>query len=187
MDISDNHIVKQVRQGDIESYSELVQRYQRPIFNLMYRVSQSKEDAAELTQDVFCKAFEKLNSFKNGQNFFPWLYTLATNHGKDWIRRQVRTRDGLRLYSENLERENSSLPSETIEKRQEVNKMFMALSKLPHEKQEMILLRYKQELSIGELGEIFNLSSSAVKMRIHRSLAFLQKQLNGELDVNERN
>ena len=142
MDISDNHIVKQVRQGDIESYSELVQRYQRPIFNLMYRVSQSKEDAA---------------------------------------------RDGLRLYSENLDRENSSLPSETIEKRQEVNKMFMALSKLPHEKQEMLLLRYKQELSIGELGEIFNLSSSAVKMRIHRSLAFLQKQLNGELDVNERN
>ncbi len=65
--------------------------------------------------------------------------------------------------------------------------MFMALSKLPHEKQEMLLLRYKQELSIGELGEIFNLSSRAVKMRIHRSLAFLQKQLNGELDVNERN
>ena len=184
MDISDNHIIKQVRQGDVESYSELVQRYQRPIFNLMYRFSQSRDDAAELTQDVFCKAFEKLSSFKNGQTFFPWLYTLATNHGKDWIRKQGRNREGLRLYAENIERENSSLPSATIEKRQEVTKMLMALSRLPHEKQEILLLRYKQEISIREIGEIFNLSSSAVKMRIHRSLALLQKQLSGELDVN---
>lgn len=184
MDISDNHIIEQVRQGDTESYSKLVQRYQRPIFNLMYRVSQSKEDAAELTQDVFCRAFEKLTVFKNGRNFFPWLYTLATNHGKDWIRKQGRNRDGLRLYAENIERENSSLPAATIEKRQEITKMLMALSTLPPEKQEILLLRYKQELSISEIGEIFNLSSSAVKMRIHRSLALLQKQLSGELDVN---
>ncbi len=63
--------------------------------------------------------------------------------------------------------------------------MFMALSRLPHEKQEILLLRHKQELSISELEEIFNLSTSAVKMRIHRSLELLQKQLSGELDVNE--
>ncbi len=185
MDISDNHIIKQIRQGDIESYSELVQRYQKPIFNLMYRFSQSRDDAAELTQDVFCKAYEKLTGFKNGQSFFPWLYTLATNHGKDWIRKQGRKRDGLRLYAETMEQENSSIPSTLIEKRQEVTRMLTALSRLPHEKQEILLLRYKQELSISEIGEIFNLSTSAVKMRIHRSLGLLQKQLSGELDVKE--
>jgi RNA polymerase sigma-70 factor (ECF subfamily) len=185
MDISDNHIVTQIKQGDIEAYSELVQRYQKPVFNLMYRFSQSKTDAAELTQDAFCKAFEKLPGFQNDRKFFSWLYTLAVNHGKDFIRRQERKRDGIRLYTGNMEQENSSLPLEIVEKRQEIDKMFIALSRLPHEKREMLLLRYQQELSINELGEIFDLSSSAVKMRIHRSLALLQNQLNGESQTDE--
>jgi len=186
MEKSDNHIVKQIKQGDIEAYSELVQRYQQPVFNLMFRFSRSKSDAAELTQDVFCKAFEKLDSFQNKKTFFPWLYSLAMNHGKDWIRRQQRERDGLRFYADNLAQEGLSPPVQIIEKRQEINTMFMALAKLPLEKQEILLLRYQQELSIRELEEIFCLSASAVKMRIHRSLALLHDQLNGECDVNER-
>lgn len=184
MEKSDNHIVKQIKQGDIEAYSELVQRYQQPVFNLMFRFSRSEPDAAELTQEVFCKAFEKLASFNSEKMFFSWLYSLAINHGKDWIRGQKRKRDGLRFYADSLEQKDSSLPVEIIEKRQEINTMFMALAKLPHEKQEILLLRYQRELSIRELEEIFSLSASAVKMRIHRSLALLHDQLNGECDVN---
>jgi len=185
MDIPDNHIIKQVRNGDIESYSELVRCYQKPIYNLMYRISRSTDDAAELSQDVFCKAFEKLSSFKDGHHFFPWLYTLATNHGKDWIRRQARKRDGLQLYGESLMQENPPQLSNRIEKQQEINLMLMALANLPHDKREMLLLRYKQELSISELGEIFNLSASAVKMRIHRALRLLHRQLSGKPDDDE--
>ena len=184
MDITDNHIVTRVNQGDIEAYSILVQRYQKPIFNLMFRFSQSKVDGAELTQDVFCKAYEKLAQFDNARNFFSWLYTLATNHGSDWAKQQQRKKNGLRFYTDSLAEEDSSLPLDTLEKKQEIEEMFSALSKLPHEKREMLLLRYQQELSIGELADIFNLSTSAVKMRIHRSLALLHDQLNGEFDTN---
>ena len=94
MEISDNYIVEQVRQGDVEAYAELVERYQKCIFNLMYRFSYTKGDAAELTQDVFCKAYEKLNSFQNNRTFFPWLYTLAINHGREWSRKQERKKNG---------------------------------------------------------------------------------------------
>ena len=55
MEISDNEIVKQVREGNVEAFSEIVLRYQKPVFNLMYRFSQSEHDATELTQDIFCK------------------------------------------------------------------------------------------------------------------------------------
>jgi RNA polymerase sigma-70 factor (ECF subfamily) len=185
MEISDNHIVTQIKDGDVEAYAELIQRYQKPVFNLMFRFSQSKIDAAELTQDIFCKAFEKLSGFQNDRSFFSWLYTLAMNHGRDYVRQQERKRNGLRFYTENMEQENSSLPLEIVEKKQEIDKMFMALSKLPHEKREMLLLRYQQELPIKQIGEIFNLSTSAVKMRIHRSLALLQNQLNGESQTDE--
>ncbi len=185
MDISDNHIVTQIKQGNIEAYSKLVQRYQKPVFNLMYRFSRSKIDAAELTQDIFCKAFEKLPGFQNERNFFSWLYTLAMNHGRDFVRQQERKSNGLRLYTDSIEQKDPSLPLETVEKKQEIEKMIMALSRLPHEKREMLILRYQQELSINQLGEIFNLSTSAVKMRIHRSLALLQSQLKGESNTNE--
>ena len=185
IDISDNQVVEQIRKGDIEAYSELVQRYQKRIFNLMYRFSQSKLDAAELTQDVFCKAFDKLSSFQNSRSFFSWLYTLAMNHGKDWNRQQQRKRDGLRLYADSLGQEESSPSLDMTEKRQEISLMLTELSKLPPENGELLMLRYQQELSIGELGEIFNLSDSAVKMRIHRTLVVLQNKLIGVLDENE--
>ena len=184
MEISDNQIVEQVREGASETYSELVRRYQKPVFNLMYRFCQSEHDAAELTQDVFCKAFDKLSSFHNGKSFFPWLYTLAMNHGRDWTRKKETKRDGLRLYTDSLEQQDSLLPLEIIEKKQECTNLLLALSKLSHEKREILLLRYQQELSNGELGEIFGLSDSAVKMRIHRSLSVLKNQLNGDFDVN---
>jgi RNA polymerase sigma-70 factor (ECF subfamily) len=184
IDISDNHIVKQIRQGNIEAYSEIVQRYQKRIFNLMYRFSQSKPDAAELTQDVFCKAYDKLSSFNNNRSFFSWLYTLAMNHGKDWNRQQLRKRDGLRLYADSLQDESQS-STDTTEKQQEISLMLTELSNLPPEKSELVMLRYQQDLSISELGEIFNLSDSAVKMRIHRTLEVLQNKLIGVLDENQ--
>ena len=185
MEISDNHIVEQVRQGDIEAYSELVQRYQKCIFNLMYRFSYTSGDAAELTQDVFCKAYEKLSSFQNNRTFFPWLYTLAINHGRAWNRQQERKKNGIQLYTDSLPPDDPALPLEIVEKKQEILKMFTALAELPHEKREILLLRYQQELSIGEIANIFDLSISAVKMRISRSLELLQHQLSGEIAVNE--
>lgn len=182
MVLSDNHVVEKVRQGDLEAYGELVFRHQRSIYNLMYRFSQSQHDADELTQEVFCKAYEKLANFGDGRNFFPWLYTLALNHGRDWFRRQQTMREGLHQYAGScMVGEVSSTP-EKFEKEQEISQMYRALARLPRDRQEMLLLRYQQELSIGELGEIFNLSDSGVKMRIHRSLAQVSKYVEEECD-----
>jgi RNA polymerase sigma-70 factor, ECF subfamily len=174
MEISDSYIVEQVKRGEVEAYSELVLRYKKPIYNLMFRVSQSQEEAAELTQDVFCNAFAKLSSFKSNKPFFPWLYTLAMNHGRDWSRKKNRHIEGIRSYSQTLM--SNSLPTalDTLEKKQEVDQMFDALAELPYEKREMILLKYQQNLSTRELGEIFGLSESGVKMRIHRTIATLK-------------
>ncbi|MFT5700052.1 MAG: RNA polymerase sigma-70 factor (ECF subfamily) [Desulforhopalus sp.] len=180
MKISDSCIVEQVRQGEAEAYSELVLRYKKPIYNLMFRFCYSTEEAAELTQDVFCNAFEKLSSFKTHRPFFPWLYTLAMNHGRDWKRQNYKKTEGLHNYSQILN--NNIGPSEVdkLERKQEVDQVFLALSTLPDEKREMLLLKYKQDLTIRELGEIFGLSDSGVKMRIHRAIATLQDLLSSK-------
>lgn len=185
MELSDNTIVEQVREGERQAYAEIVTRYQKPVFNLMYRFCHSEQDSAELTQDVFCKAFEKLGSFQNGKSFFPWLYSLALNHGRDWLRKQERKRDGMRVYTDTQKQDGPLLPLEIVEKKQEDSTLLMALSCLSYENREILLLRYQQELSISELGEIFGLSKSAVKMRIHRALSLLRDDLSENYDVNK--
>jgi len=174
MEISDSSIVEQVKRGDVEAYSELVLRYKKPIYNLMFRFCNSTEESAELTQDVFCNAFAKLSSFKTHKPFFPWLYTLAMNHGRDWTRRKNKNVEGLRNYSQSLLSHNQPSDLEKLERSQEVDHMFSALSTLPYEKREILLLKYQKDLSNRELGEIFGLSDSGVKMRIHRAIANLQ-------------
>ena len=70
-----------------ECYSILVRQYQKPIFNLMYRVTGSSEDAKDLTQETFIKAYEKLDHFRMGARFFPWLYTIGYNHARNFVQR----------------------------------------------------------------------------------------------------
>ncbi|MFT5728466.1 MAG: RNA polymerase sigma-70 factor (ECF subfamily) [Desulforhopalus sp.] len=177
MEISDKSIVEQVKQGEVAAYSELVLRYQKPIFNLMFRFSQSTEEASELTQDIFCTAFEKLSTFKDDKKFFPWLYTLAMNHGRDWKRKNRRRADGLQHYTRHFSTETWAFTENPLEKQEEVDQLFNGLAKLSDEKREILLLKFKKELSTRELGEIFGLSDSGVKMRISRALATLQEVL----------
>lgn len=177
MENSDIFLVEQVKKGEVEAYSELVLRYQKPIYNLMFRFCHSTEDAAELTQDVFCNAFERLNGFRTSESFFPWLYTLAMNHGRDWSRKKKRKNDGFENYSRLLTQADHPSWTDNVEMQQEVDQLFLILSKMPCEKREILLLKFKSDLSIREIGEIFSLSDSAVKMRIQRAIKSLQELL----------
>jgi len=185
MEKSDNHIVDLVKKGEIEAFAELVRRYDTPVFNLMYRFSSSKNEAADLTQEVFCKAYERLGGYVNGRTFFPWLYTLALNHGRDWVRLQQRRNISLGSYRHNVERVEPLFPPEIVERKQEVQCLCRALAELPGDHREMLLLRYQRELSIKEIAEIFQLSESAVKMRVYRSLSFLHQCMSRGENCNE--
>lgn len=175
---TDNRIVELVRRGEVESYAVLIRRYDKRIYNLMFRFCLSRNEAAELTQEVFCKAFEKLQSFQNGRNFFSWLYTLAMNHGRDWARQQQRKRHENILLSREMSRGHIAFPAEIVEKKQEIDRLFAVLATLPVDKREILLLRYQQELSLEEIADIFTLSTGAVKMRIRRAIDLLQELYN---------
>ena len=82
----DQQVITAVLSGNVDDYRHLVLRYQRPILNLMYRMTGSREDALDLVQEIFIKAYENLEHFKTGSKFFPWLYTIGLNHGRNFIR-----------------------------------------------------------------------------------------------------
>ncbi len=182
---SDEEIVQRVVEGTGGAYALLVDRYQRPVFNLMYRYCRSDDEAADLSQDVFLRAYERLSSFDCRRKFFPWLYTLALNRAKDWQRRNSRKLKELaRMQWETEPVRVRSQQEEQLLNREEVQSLYGALDTLTDTTREIILLRFREELPIRDLAEIFGFSESAVKMRIARGLKEMKSILGG--DGNER-
>jgi len=183
MKYSDEEIVAQVLEGDKELFGILVERYQQPLFNLMYRSTCSQEEAADLTQDAFVRAFDRLWSFRAERRFFPWLYSLAINLARDWERRK-RKHSSKRhiLKQETLEREDGNNHYAEYENKESLSLLHNALLDLSSLTREILILRYRHGRPIREVAEIFDLSESAIKMRLKRGL----EQLRGIMEKKNR-
>lgn len=178
MNLSDEEIVDGVLAGEKELFAVLVERYQRPVYNLMYRYSANGEIAADLTQDVFVRSFDRLPSFRAGYSFFPWLYAIAVNEAKDWSRKRSRSRFKMEAYGLQAKLDDCPADQQAVLETREIAKVVdKALAGLPVETRELLIFRYRHERSIREAAKVFNLSESAVKMRIKRGLDDLQQAL----------
>jgi len=177
MEISDETLIKNIQGGDTDSFAVIVERYKVQIYNLMYRYSNSAEDAADMTQDVFCRIFEKLERYRSQKSFFAWLYTLALNYAKDWARKKNNRERKIDRFSMEYTINETKSPGSILEADQETKSLVSALEMLAGDRREMVLLKYRHERSIREIAEIFDISESAVKMRLHRALDELGRGL----------
>ena len=177
MEISDETLVTMVLQGNTEAFASIVDRYKVQIYNLMYRFSNTREDAADMTQEVFCRAFTRLDQYQTRSRFFSWLYTLALNYAKDWSKKKKNRSRKLARFSQEKVVDEASSAQAALEADQEERRLHTALESLPDDRREMVLLRYRHERPIKELAEIFDISESAVKMRLQRTLEELRNKL----------
>lgn len=165
-------LVREILSGDVNAYSLLVKRYQKPIFNLMLRMAGSEQDALDLAQETFVRAYEKLEKFDPSAPFFPWLYTMGLNLARDFLRRAKRspvepyeTED---RYSTDVDQD--ARLADQIDSQQ----VLEGLETLPLDYREALLLRFHEGLSVNEVASALGLSLSAAKMRIHRGLLKLR-------------
>jgi RNA polymerase sigma-70 factor (ECF subfamily) len=168
-------LVHEILSGDVNAYALLVKRYEKPIYNLMLRMTGSEVDAVDLTQDAFVKAYEKLEKFNPSAPFFPWLYTMSLNLARDFLRRARRS------PIEPYELENN-FPIEldrddTLTDRIAAQDVMEGLQTMPVDYREALLLRFHEGLSMREVASALGLSLSAAKMRIHRGLLKLRQLL----------
>lgn len=182
MEKTDEEIISLILDGHRQEYSHLVRRYQRQIYNLMYRYSHSEHDAADLTQEVFLRAFEKLDRFQCDRSFFSWLYTLAVNRANDWSRKHRRQRaNPLRLDPGLPEPAGTGSRQERmLERKEELARLQKGMNLLSDETRELLMLRFHHECSVREVAGIFAISESAVKMRTSRGLRQLQSLMGGD-------
>ncbi len=175
MNYSDKEIVKKVLAGEKQLYEVLVERYQRPIYNLMFRYAHNNEEAADLSQDVFVRAFDKLHLYRTDMAFFPWLYRLAVNLASDWSRKKSKQHAKLHILQHEALQEHTGEDSCTrMENKEEHRQVEDALQELADHTRETLILRYRHGCSIRDVADALNLSDSAVKMRIKRGLAQLR-------------
>jgi RNA polymerase sigma-70 factor (ECF subfamily) len=181
MKYSDEEIIEQVLAGKKELFGILVDRYQQPIYNLMLRKARNQEEAADLTQDAFVRAFDRLWSFQLDQRFFTWFYSLAVNLARDW-QRKSRNRSSKHhiLEQETLEQEDGNNQHVAIENKEKLSLLNHALSDLSDQTREILILRYRHGLPVREVAEVFKISESAVKMRVKRGL----EQLRATMEKN---
>ncbi len=179
VNVSDQDIVEQVLAGEKETFRILIERYQKPVYNLMYRAAQNSEDAADLSQEVFLLAYDRLWRFNRKRPFFPWLYTIAVNHLRDWQRRNTLNFVKGNIIEQTGQEWSASFPRqhEQLEKRESVDMMKSALLQLHEQTREILLARFEHGMKVREVAAAFGLTESSVKMKVKRGLQELKNRL----------
>ena len=179
---SDEELVARSRGGDLDSFNQLVMRWERPIYALAYRVIGREEDARDVAQETFLRAFRALGGFKGQAKFSSWLYRITLNLCRDWIRRERRTPvaqppEGVDL----LELAGESTPTESIEdlvsKKELGRAVAKAMANLPDEQRTAIILKEYHGLTFQEIAELLDCPLSTVKTRLYQGLTVLRRQL----------
>jgi RNA polymerase sigma-70 factor, ECF subfamily len=175
--LKENQVIRAILDGDAHAYAILVNRYQRPIFNLLMRMTGCRETAADLAQEAFFKAYENLERFRLSENFFPWLYAIAANLARDHWRRQQHAASHAEALRQavNGDAEKVAAEEERLTRLLDARRLRDCLERLPHEYREALILRFHEGLSMADIGKALGVSTSGAKMRISRGVEKLRR------------
>jgi len=182
MPSSDEELVTLSQGGDLDSFNQLVLRWERPIYALAYRVIGREEEARDVAQETFLRAFRAIKGFKGQARFSSWLYRITLNLCRDWIRKERRAPvsqapEGIDI----IELAGEATPSESIEDLVGRKQLGLAVSKamalLPEEQRTAIILKEYHGLTFQEIADLLDCPLSTVKTRLYQGLTVVRKQL----------
>ena len=182
--MTDRALVEQAQRGDQAAFEQLVLENQDRVYTLALRLVNDREEAADLAQESFVRAWQGLDTFQGESSFSTWLYRLTTNVCIDWLRRQKR-REGVERPApldggEGLRAEPadwSQEPQRQLEQRERSRALDRALKQLPEHQRRPLVLRELSGLSYQEIGAALSLDLGTVKSRISRGRLNLRKIL----------
>jgi RNA polymerase sigma-70 factor, ECF subfamily len=185
----DAALVEAVLAGDRECYAQLVDRYKRQIYNLAYRMTWNGETARDLSQETFVRAYANLHRYRPEKRFFNWLYTICINLTRNHLekKRELLGEDGnaSQTWADSDPSAGQRSPELQMIEQQDASGLQAALSALPVDLREAVVLRYLQELPFEAVADDLGVSLSAAKMRVYRGLERLRDILAQQRDANE--
>jgi len=188
MTLTDDELVAKSIGGDAESFNQLILRWERPIYALAYRVIGREEEARDVCQETFLRAFRALPGFKGQAKCSSWLYRIALNLCRDWIRRQRRAPvsqmpEGIDPGELAAERGPVESIEELVSRRELSAVVEEAMASLPEEQRTAIILKEYHGMTFQEIAEMQGCPLSTVKTRLYQGLTVLRRQLekNGQM------
>lgn len=187
MERSDGDLVRAVRHGDRDAFRVLVERYQRKVTAVALGMVRNPEDALEIAQETFAKAYESLQHFKGDSTFYTWLYRIVVNLAIDFRRRERRrptvpiedtpASDETQGYVLPVRDEGLADPYEQVRAREIGARVLAAIEELTPDHKAVILLREVEGLSYEEISRVMQCSKGTVMSRLHYARKKLQKKL----------
>jgi len=184
---TDELIITKVLKGDNAAYSALVTKYSNMIFTLAYNIILNREDAEEVAQDVFLKAFKALPSFKKQSAFSTWLYRIVVNVALN--KKKLKRFTTIDINEEITAEEDYNIYSllEQYESRDQKKFIQLAMSTLREDERICITMFYLNELSVNEIHELTEISIANIKVLLHRGRKHLYAGLNDLLKTEIKN
>jgi RNA polymerase sigma-70 factor, ECF subfamily len=159
--------------GDSGAFAALVEAYERPVYNLALRMLRNSEDARDVAQSVFMKAYQNLSSYDPKYKFYSWIYRMAINESLNALRMRGRETGPVddRIPTEDVG------PSELVSQGQRRDQVLAAIDRLKPEYRAVIALRYFVDRDYDDIGEILGIDSKTVKSRLYSARQLLKDQL----------
>jgi RNA polymerase sigma-70 factor (ECF subfamily) len=186
---SESKLIAAILAGDIHLYHDLIRPYERSVYCMSLSYMKNEEDAADVAQETFIKAFRNLWAFRGDAKFSTWLVGIALNEARTRLRRQATIR--IVPLDEPQGEEGSvppamlrdwrELPSEVVEREQIRKLLQRAIEMLPNIYRQVFLLRYIEEFNVNDTAKILDISISLVKVRLHRARRMLRRLLEPKL------
>lgn len=194
--VSDEELLKKVKNGDVDAFEEIIAKYEKKVFSLIYNMLKNDNDIEDIAQEVFVKVYRNIDEFRGNSSLYTWIYRITTNLCLDYIKKQksviyidekIQTDDGevdFQLPSE------EKLQDELYEEKELKQKLEKSIAKLPDKQRVMIVLRDIKGLSYEEISEILEIKLGTVKSQINRARLKLKELLEKDgtfLDYVESN
>jgi RNA polymerase sigma factor (sigma-70 family) len=181
--LSDIELIEQTLAGNQAAYADLVKRHQRFIFTLAMRFSKNREDAEEIAQDCFIKAYRSLSSFQKQSKFSTWLYTIVYTTAMTFLRKKRVDTDSIDdedMYIQ-LENHSSGLNNNMAETKSRSYYLQQAITQLLPDDAAIITLFYMGEQSLEEIGQALGIEANTVKVKLFRARQRLKEKLEKNL------
>lgn len=168
----DTDLVKRTLEGDRGAFEALISRYERPVYNAAYRMLSDAEDAKDVAQTVFLKAYEKLGDFNPDLRFFSWIYRIALNESYDSLDSRGRTEE---LAAEPVA--GGPGPDEETEREMQSRRIQVALMRIKPDYRSVIVLKHFLGCNYAEIGQILDIPVGKVKSRLYSGRQLLKDVL----------